>query len=129
MCEGLSRDRTGARGLQATRPERGAPCAAAMTSYRSRPDPGMWMMVVRHHFATFLLRECRDMHYASLPAGCAAGRDAFSAGVAELVDALDLGSSDESRGGSSPFARTKHNYLTVHDKSDRRRHLMSETVR
>jgi trigger factor len=28
------------------------------------------------------------------------------AGVAELVDALDLGSSDESRGGSSPSART-----------------------
>jgi hypothetical protein len=28
------------------------------------------------------------------------------AGVAELVDALDLGSSDASRGGSSPFART-----------------------
>jgi hypothetical protein len=30
----------------------------------------------------------------------------LSAGVAELVDALDLGSSDESRGGSSPSART-----------------------
>src|SRR5262249_15049790 len=29
-----------------------------------------------------------------------------SAGVAELVDALDLGSSGESRGGSSPSART-----------------------
>ena len=28
------------------------------------------------------------------------------AGVAELVDALDLGSSDASRGGSSPSART-----------------------
>ena len=28
------------------------------------------------------------------------------AGVAELVDALDLGSSDESRRGSSPFIRT-----------------------
>jgi hypothetical protein len=27
--------------------------------------------------------------------------------VAELVDALDLGSSDESCGGSSPSARTK----------------------
>jgi len=26
--------------------------------------------------------------------------------VAELVDALDLGSSDASRGGSNPFART-----------------------
>src|SRR6202035_2178272 len=31
---------------------------------------------------------------------------AFLAGVAELVDALDLGSSDESCGGSSPSART-----------------------
>jgi hypothetical protein len=30
----------------------------------------------------------------------------LSAGVAELVDALDLGSSDESCGGSSPSART-----------------------
>ena len=36
------------------------------------------------------------------------GRDMMlSAGVAELVDALDLGSSDESCGGSSPSARTK----------------------
>src|SRR5689334_10793566 len=33
--------------------------------------------------------------------------DALHAGVAELVDALDLGSSDESCGGSSPSARTK----------------------
>jgi hypothetical protein len=33
--------------------------------------------------------------------------DAVLAGVAELVDALDLGSSDESCGGSSPSARTK----------------------
>ena len=32
---------------------------------------------------------------------------ASQAGVAELVDALGLGSSDESRGGSSPSARTK----------------------
>ncbi len=29
-----------------------------------------------------------------------------AAGVAELVDALDLGSSGASRGGSSPSART-----------------------
>ena len=35
-----------------------------------------------------------------------AGR--IDAGVAELVDALDLGSSDESCGGSSPSARTRH---------------------
>lgn len=31
----------------------------------------------------------------------------FHAGVVELVDTPDLGSGDESRGGSSPFARTK----------------------
>ena len=31
----------------------------------------------------------------------------YSAGVAELVDALDLGSSDFCRVGSSPSARTK----------------------
>ncbi len=30
----------------------------------------------------------------------------LKAGVAELADALDLGSSDASRGGSSPSART-----------------------
>src|SRR5260364_326267 len=33
--------------------------------------------------------------------------DAVHAGVAELVDALDLGSRSESCGGSSPSARTK----------------------
>ena len=33
-------------------------------------------------------------------------RSSGRAGVAELVDALDLGSSGESRGGSSPSART-----------------------
>ena len=32
--------------------------------------------------------------------------DRRDAGVAELVDALDLGSSGAIRGGSSPFART-----------------------
>ena len=32
-------------------------------------------------------------------------QDLPGAGVAELVDALDLGSSDASRGGSSPFTR------------------------
>jgi hypothetical protein len=31
----------------------------------------------------------------------------FKAGVAELVDVLDLGSSAIRRGGSSPFVRTK----------------------
>ena len=30
----------------------------------------------------------------------------LNAGVAELVDASDLGSDGETRGGSSPFART-----------------------
>src|ERR1700749_3338541 len=41
--------------------------------------------------------------YKPPPADGAACR----AGVAELVEALDLGSSDESCGGSSPSARTK----------------------
>jgi hypothetical protein len=36
------------------------------------------------------------------------------AGVAELVDALDLGSSDESCGGSSPSARTKRSLQRLH---------------
>ena len=35
-----------------------------------------------------------------------AGRNGSFAGVAELVDALVLGTSGESRGGSSPSART-----------------------
>ena len=39
----------------------------------------------------------------------------LSAGVAELVDALDLGSSDESCGGSSPSARTKR-FQRLHDE-------------
>ena len=33
-------------------------------------------------------------------------RSARDAGVAELVDAPDLGSGDQNRGGSSPSART-----------------------
>ena len=36
----------------------------------------------------------------------AASNQRLDAGVAELADALDLGSSDASRGGSSPSART-----------------------
>jgi hypothetical protein len=32
----------------------------------------------------------------------------WNAGVAELVDALDLGSSAARRGGSSPLTRTNH---------------------
>jgi hypothetical protein len=46
-------------------------------------------------------------HFSASCSGIAAGNDAIQAGVAELVDALDLGSSDESCGGSSPSARTK----------------------
>ena len=46
-------------------------------------------------------------HFSASCSGIAAGQDAILAGVAELVDALDLGSSDESCGGSSPSARTK----------------------
>src|SRR6185369_9123317 len=39
-------------------------------------------------------------------AGTGAGNRRRGAGVAELADALDLGSSDENRGGSNPPART-----------------------
>jgi hypothetical protein len=45
-------------------------------------------------------------HFSASCSGIAIGLDAILAGVAELVDALDLGSSDESCGGSSPSART-----------------------
>ena len=65
------------------------------------------------HLAETLARYmCAQPHSAGAagdrPAGAAAGGAASGfAGVAELVDALDLGSSDASRGGSSPSARTK----------------------
>src|SRR3979490_3332854 len=49
--------------------------------------------------------------YKPAARGIAAGHDAILAGVAELVDALDLGSSDESCGGSSPSARTNRSIL------------------
>ena len=35
------------------------------------------------------------------------------AGVAELADALDLGSSVERRGGSSPFTRTIYSFYCI----------------
>ena len=48
-------------------------------------------------------KRCRQRTGEGRHSGLLAG----FAGVAELVDALDLGSSDESCGGSSPSARTK----------------------
>ena len=42
------------------------------------------------------------------------------AGVAELADALDLGSSDENRGGSNPPARTNAGWIKIW-AADRRR--------
>src|SRR6266404_8712803 len=49
----------------------------------------------------------RSAHAISPPPAASRPDMMLSAGVAELVDALDLGSSDESCGGSSPSARTK----------------------
>src|SRR3954470_17583100 len=49
----------------------------------------------------------RCAHVISPPLAASRPDMMFFAGVAELVDALDLGSSDESCGGSSPSARTK----------------------
>src|SRR5204863_6024109 len=49
----------------------------------------------------------RCAHVISPPPAGSRPTMMLSAGVAELVDALDLGSSDESCGGSSPSARTK----------------------
>src|SRR6202011_3300891 len=46
-------------------------------------------------------------HVISPPPAASRADMKLSAGVAKLVDALDLGSSDESCGGSSPSARTK----------------------
>ena len=42
----------------------------------------------------------------------------YSAGVAELVDALDLGSSDFCRVGSSPSARTKEIKMKIDEKKN-----------
>jgi hypothetical protein len=56
----------------------------------------------RHFFAAN-----RRAHVISPPPAASRPDNDAIAGVAELVDALDLGSSDESCGGSSPSARTK----------------------
>src|SRR6478672_13706417 len=62
----------------------------------------------RFHSLGARLAARKPRHTFRQPCSCiAAGLDAIHAGVAELVDALDLGSSDESCGGSSPSARTK----------------------
>jgi hypothetical protein len=52
----------------------------------------------------------RSLCYVAALVGGGALRETIRrtrAGVAELVDALDLGSSDASRGGSNPSARTR----------------------
>lgn len=55
------------------------------------------------------------------------------ADVAELVDALDLGSSAERRGGSSPFIRTslppREEVLKNRTRCDKRRHKTDGMVR
>jgi hypothetical protein len=57
---------------------------------------------------TFLVRRASGV---AIDAARVVARDAFDAlaGVAELVDAPDLGSGGENHGGSSPSARTKKN--------------------
>src|SRR5438034_1162918 len=57
-------------------------------------------------------------HVISPPLAASRPDKMLSAGVAELVDALDLGSSDESCGGSSPSARTKR-FRRLHDEHGR----------
>ncbi len=56
------------------------------------------------------------MLYRAPPAPAFAAR--VLADVAELVDARDLGSRDESRGGSSPSARTKRCRKLKKEKND-----------
>ena len=60
-----------------------------------------WRLHRGHFFAAI-----GRAHAISPPPAASRPDMMLSAGVAELVDALDLGSSDESRGGSSPSART-----------------------
>ena len=57
------------------------------------------------HFRNCDLKSNAGLHFRDFASRNGARRG--FAGVAELVDALDLGSSDESRGGSSPSARTR----------------------
>ena len=63
---------------------------------------GVWAISI------FLLRSASTIaiepHPDGRPSGCTAAE--WRAGVAELVDAPDLGSGGENRGGSSPSART-----------------------
>ena len=61
---------------------------------------------IRRQRAIFLLRT-GEPHVISPPPATPRPNMMLLAGVAELVDALDLGSSDESCGGSSPSARTR----------------------
>src|SRR3990167_7221433 len=66
-------------------------------------------------------RAARQPGHLAIRAGkCLSG--AWNAGVAELVDALDLGSSAARRGGSSPLART-----TINPPSPRRRLATADT--
>ncbi len=58
------------------------------------------------HVCVFNCHNCVIRHAA---AGIGDGIFCFSAGVVELVDTPDLGSGGESRGGSSPSARTTVN--------------------
>ena len=49
-------------------------------------------------------------HQQALPASADNIPNSFAAGVAELADALDLGSSGETRAGSIPVARIVRRY-------------------
>ena len=73
--------------------------------------PHQWR-AERRPFCLFAARTlCYRADFAGSPSGVPhPSRAVYAiAGVAELVDAPDLGSGDFGRGGSSPFARTTAN--------------------
>ena len=73
---------------------------------RTAPDPP-WHTEFPCNAGSWQYRPVRQERVRLAESGNRFGlEDQPAAGVAELVDALDLGSSDESRGGSSPSART-----------------------
>jgi hypothetical protein len=76
-------------------------CSACCSTKRSIYEP--WAAIAASYVS---FDECvRTPAFGAASYGAVFFVD-LAAGVAELVDALDLGSSDENRGGSNPSART-----------------------
>ncbi len=87
-------------------------CSVLINSVRmSASYQQAWAKSLKSILYNFLLKKHRLYGIISLVT-----KTIKHAGVAELADALDLGSSGEHRGGSSPFSRTSniHNGEDIH---------------